>query len=70
MQDSNHIIVPAQAHDITEQREKNATKNQAIFSLDYSTWQMFIEAFNIKEPLIPHREPEEANVTPGGWYAG
>lgn len=62
--------VPATAHEISEQRENNVQKNQAVLSIDYPTWQLFIEAFDIKEPLIPHREPEELNVAPGGWYAG
>jgi hypothetical protein len=31
---------------------------------------MFIEAYDIKEPLIAHREQEEATVGAGGWYAG
>jgi hypothetical protein len=62
--------VPAKAHEISEQRENNVQKNQAVLSIDYTTWKMFIQAFDIKEPLIPHREQEEANVAPGGWYAG
>jgi hypothetical protein len=60
--------VPAQAHEIGEQRENNVQKNQAVLSIDYTTWKMFIEAFDIQEPLIPHRELEEANIGAGGWY--
>lgn len=62
--------MPAKAHDIAEQREQNVQKNQAVLSIDYPTWQMFIQAFDIKEPLIPHRVQEAANIAPGGWYAG
>lgn len=62
--------VPADPHGLSDQREKNVQKHQAVFSIDYPTWQMFIQAFDIKEPLIPHREQEEANVGSGGWYAG
>jgi hypothetical protein len=62
--------VPANPHDISEQRENNVQKNQAVLSIDYQTWQMFINAFDIKESLIPHREEEETDVGPGGWYAG
>jgi hypothetical protein len=40
-----------------------------VLSIDYTTWKMFIEAFDIKEPLIPHRETEEERVAPGGWYS-
>ncbi|KAF2028215.1 Nse4-domain-containing protein [Setomelanomma holmii] len=64
------LLMPAKAHEISEQRENNVQKNQAVLSIDYQTWQMFIKAFDIEEPLIPHREEEEANVAPGGWYAG
>jgi hypothetical protein len=55
---------------MSDAREANIQKNQAVLSIDYTTWKMFIQAFDIKEPLIPHRENEEANVAPGGWYAG
>jgi hypothetical protein len=67
---ANSTPVPAKAHEISEQRDNNVQKNQAVLSIDYTTWKMFIQAFDIKEPLIPHRETEEANVAPGGWYAG
>jgi hypothetical protein len=61
--------VPAQAHEIAEQRENNVQKNQAVLSIDYATWKMFINAFDIQEPLIPHRELEDGNIAAGGWYA-
>lgn len=60
--------VPAAPRGVSEQREDNVQKHQAVFSLDYPTWQMFIEAFDITEPLIPHRENEETNVGSNGWY--
>ncbi|KAH7063881.1 Nse4 C-terminal-domain-containing protein [Paraphoma chrysanthemicola] len=69
-EDGLPLLMPAKAHEISEQRENNVQKNQAVLSIDYQTWQMFIQAFDIKESLIPHREVEEANVAPGGWYAG
>ncbi|KAF2156724.1 hypothetical protein K461DRAFT_212532, partial [Myriangium duriaei CBS 260.36] len=49
-------------------RARKSTRHQAIFGLDYATWQMCIEAFEIKEPLIPHRAEEEASVGAKGWY--
>jgi hypothetical protein len=61
--------VPAQAHEIAEQRENNVQKNQAVLSIDYATWKMFIDAFDIQEPLIPHRELKDGNIVAGGWYA-
>jgi hypothetical protein len=41
-----------------------------VFSIDYPTWKMFIEAFDIREPLIPHRENEHGHVGTNGWYSG
>ncbi|KAK4162451.1 Non-structural maintenance of chromosomes element 4 A [Cladorrhinum sp. PSN259] len=45
-------------------------RHQAIMSLDMSTWRDIIEAFDIKEPMIAHRQ-EEAQAGPGarGWYS-
>ncbi|KAH8702898.1 Nse4 C-terminal-domain-containing protein [Phaeosphaeriaceae sp. PMI808] len=63
------LLMPADAHAIAEQRENNVQKNQAVLSIDYATWKMFIDAFDIKEPLIPNREMQEANIAPGGWYS-
>ncbi|KAF2742848.1 Nse4-domain-containing protein [Sporormia fimetaria CBS 119925] len=62
------LLVPAEKRTIEEQRKKNIQKHQAVFSLDWPTWKKLIQAFDIKEPLIPHRVPEETNVGTGGWY--
>lgn len=61
------LLVPAAPRGVSEQRDQGAQKHQAVFSIDYLTWQMFIDAYRIREPLIPHREQEEDN---GGarWY--
>ena len=33
-------------------------------------WELVIDAFEIKESIIPHRQSdEEANFAPSGWYA-
>lgn len=60
--------MPSKPNDIAEQRENDVKKNQAVLSIDYKTWKMFIKAFDISEPLIPYREAE-AEIAPGGWYA-
>lgn len=53
-----------------ESRERHATKHQAVFGLDYSTWQRLVDAFEIKKPLIPHRAEERATqVGSRGWYS-
>lgn len=50
-------------------RKKDAKKHQAVFSLDYKTWQDLIEAFDITEPMIPHRGEDPATQVVGGWRA-
>ncbi|KAK0729823.1 Nse4 C-terminal-domain-containing protein [Lasiosphaeris hirsuta] len=51
------------------QSRHGTMRHQAIMSIDMEIWQEVIKAFNIKEPMIPHREEEEAGG-PGarGWY--
>jgi hypothetical protein len=50
-----------------EARKKGAMKHQAVFSLDYETWEKLIEAFEIREPMIPHRGEEPGTQVGGGW---
>lgn len=50
-------------------RRKDAKKHQAVFALDYETWQKLIEAFDITEPMIPHRGGDNASQAIGGWRA-
>ncbi|KAF1847574.1 Nse4-domain-containing protein [Cucurbitaria berberidis CBS 394.84] len=64
------LLIPEEPRGASNQRENHAQKHQAVFSIDYPTWHMFIDAFDIRVPLIPHREQEEATVGSGGWYAG
>ncbi|KAK3330887.1 Nse4 C-terminal-domain-containing protein [Apodospora peruviana] len=47
-----------------------AMRHQAIMSIDMEIWQDIIETFDIKEPMIPHREEDEQQG-PGarGWYS-
>ncbi|KAK4246686.1 Non-structural maintenance of chromosomes element 4 A [Corynascus novoguineensis] len=51
-------------------RSKAAMRHQAIMSIDMATWRDIIDAFDIKEPMIPNRQ-EEAQQGPGarGWYS-
>ncbi|KAK4152376.1 Nse4 C-terminal-domain-containing protein [Chaetomidium leptoderma] len=51
-------------------RSKAAMRHQAIMSIDMATWRDIIDAFDIKEPMIPSRQ-EEAQQGPGarGWYS-
>ncbi|ORY67638.1 Nse4 C-terminal-domain-containing protein [Pseudomassariella vexata] len=47
-----------------------AQKQQAVLSIDMATWRDLIEAFDIKQPLIEHRN-EQSTQGPGarGWYS-
>ena len=63
------MLVPDSPSTAEDQREKKKGKHQAVFSLDYATWRSLIEAFEIKEPMIPHRQEESTTqVGKRGWY--
>jgi len=49
-------------------RENRQMRYQAVFGMDYQTWQKFIDAYEIKESLIPHREERSTQVGGRGWY--
>lgn len=65
---TNHFTGPCEPHTIQQQRELQIEKRQAVFSIDWSTWQELIEAFDVRKSLIPHRLPEETNMSANGWY--
>ncbi|KAJ5035083.1 uncharacterized protein L3040_008344 [Drepanopeziza brunnea f. sp. 'multigermtubi'] len=45
-------------------------KHQAVMSMDMAMWDDLIRTFDIKEPMIRHREEESyTNVGAKGWYA-
>mgnify|MGYP000867385929 CR=1 FL=1 len=69
---ANKMTVSSKPHTVAQQREKNQMRHQAVFSIDYSTWQRLIQAFNITEPLIPHRGATGGGGAIGarGWYNG
>jgi hypothetical protein len=53
-----------------KERGKDTAKHQAIFSIDYGTWQDLIQAYNITNPMIEHRDDGQAAPAMGarGWY--
>ena len=52
-----------------EIQDQNISKHQAVFHLDFETWEDIIETFIIKKSIIPHRQSEEeAQVGPSGWF--
>ncbi|KAI5208514.1 hypothetical protein E4T39_01173 [Aureobasidium subglaciale] len=65
-------LLPATPQTVAQQREKSSMRHQAVFSIDYNTWQQLIQAFKISEPLIPHRGTGGGGGAIGarGWYNG
>lgn len=60
----------ATAKSLEEQRKAKTQKHQAVLGIDYATWEGLIKAFDIREPMIPHREDEQpTQVGQRGWYA-
>ncbi|KAI9649024.1 hypothetical protein NHQ30_001591 [Ciborinia camelliae] len=48
----------------------HTARHQAILSLDTQDWTEMIELFDIKEPMIDHREEQDnSNIGKNGWYA-
>ena len=52
-------------------RARKSTRHQAVFGLDHATWRDLVAAFDMREPLIPHRRDEAAaqHVGAKGWYS-
>ncbi|KFZ11458.1 hypothetical protein V502_07542 [Pseudogymnoascus sp. VKM F-4520 (FW-2644)] len=50
--------------------KKDVSKHQAIFAIDMDTWEELIEVFEIREPIIEHREEVvQRAVGARGWYS-
>ncbi|ESK86219.1 nuclear protein qri2 [Moniliophthora roreri MCA 2997] len=44
-------------------------KSQSVFEFDMPTWKRAIEVFDLKDPIIPHREKTEMHMRIGNkWY--
>ncbi|KAF3480111.1 nuclear protein Qri2/Nse4 [Arthroderma uncinatum] len=70
--DGNNLptLLPSEPLAPSEAREQGIQKHQAVFGLDFNTWAQLIETFDIKDPLIPHRDDEAENHTSTGrWHA-
>ncbi|KFY71345.1 hypothetical protein V499_08438 [Pseudogymnoascus sp. VKM F-103] len=53
-----------------EALKKDVSKHQAIFAIDMATWEELIEVFEIREPIIEHREEVvQRAVGARGWYS-
>jgi len=65
----DHPALPA-ARLANAPRDEGQSKHQAVLALDMAQWKEAIELFDIKEPMIRHREEESYNsVGKKGWYA-
>ncbi|KAK1992617.1 Nse4-domain-containing protein [Colletotrichum falcatum] len=71
-------LSPFQVDDVDEDgaagraaAKRETTKQQAIFSMDMQTWQDIIDTFDIREPMITHRQEGGSTQAPGarGWYS-
>ncbi|KAJ5649885.1 uncharacterized protein N7484_003608 [Penicillium longicatenatum] len=61
-----HTSRPYQPSDA---QARGIQKRQAIFSLDFETWEQLVDVFNITESIIPHRN-ESADEAATTWYGG
>ncbi|KAI5284729.1 nuclear protein [Ascosphaera acerosa] len=72
--DSNDLptLIAATPQSAGEARRRGVQRHQAICEIDFQTWKRMIQVFDIKEPMIPHRqEDEEAAAQAAGaatWY--
>ncbi|OCK82960.1 Nse4-domain-containing protein [Lepidopterella palustris CBS 459.81] len=63
------ILSPSDPRKVSEHQAQGISKHQAVFSIDWPMWQNLVKAFDIKEPLIPHRNDDKGTaVTARGWY--
>lgn len=62
---------PANQEIQRDEEEESGPKerHQAVLHLDFDTWEDLIDAFDINDSLIPHRqEGQEAQIGATGWY--
>ena len=44
-------------------------RHQAVFHLDFETWEDLIEAFDLQKSIIPNRQSDDIpQVSASGWY--
>ncbi|KAL8658165.1 MAG: hypothetical protein Q9226_001215 [Calogaya cf. arnoldii] len=68
-EDTLPTLIPRERRSRDEQQATGTQKHQAVFHLDYDTWEDLIDAFDVKDSIIPHRQSEEeAQVNASGWY--
>ena len=67
---SNSDIEPTVPRTKAQIEEEGAHKHQSVIALDMEQWEELIELFDIKQPMIKHRQEEKhTSVGAKGWYA-
>lgn len=50
-------------------KERGIQKHQAVFHLDYETWEDLIDAYDIERSIISNRKSDQpTQVSASGWY--
>ncbi|KAK2748900.1 nuclear protein [Myotisia sp. PD_48] len=62
-------LIPASPIPPSEARARGVQRHQAVFSLDFDTWKQLVNAFDIKESVIPHREETHERAEEGSTEA-
>lgn len=52
---------------LEEARSRKVQQRQAVFSIDFETWEQLTETFHLTNPIIPHRQEEEYDDGRVGW---
>lgn len=66
---SETIPDAAEARKPQEIQEEGIQKHQAVFHLDFETWEDLIETFELDDCIIPHRQTDQnAQISASGWY--
>lgn len=62
-------LLAATPSSLEQQRANKTSKHQAVFELDFKIWQELVDAFDIRQPLIKHRQEDTATQMGNrGWY--
>lgn len=69
MDDNDMPTLAVNSEPVEQARKRKSTRHQAVFGIDFGTWRELVQAFDIKEPLIPHRTEERTQVQANGWYS-
>lgn len=64
-----HIADATSPANLKKIKDEGLQKHQAVFHLDFETWEDLVDAYDIKESIIPHRDEDGGTqVNASGWY--